>query len=350
VEREREEAHNQNEKQDKRLKDQQEQLDTQTQQISVMQSALTALRGSDLALPQGPPSDLAGGDGASTTPLPDSPQAWERATTRSGATLSDASPPSANPDAAPQLTFVGDIGASAARPQPTAGAGAGTGAAAAAEDAKKKHPRFFLPTSFMAAKLLTGLKAKTVDSAKEDPEPILLRIQAPAVLPNEVRAQLEGCFVVAHGFGSLASERVEARLVSLSCLDYEGRSVIEQDITGVVVDKDGVKGLAGRPVTKMGANLARLFVAGLVQGAGQAFQQSATTTSVSALGQTQTLDTDRLAAAGAGRGVATAANELTKVYAELVRQSAPVIEVGPTKEVSVFVTQGVWLEVKEYEQ
>jgi len=121
-----------------------------------------------------------------------------------------------------------------------------------------------------------------------------------------VRAELEGCFVIAHGFGSLASERVEARLVSLSCLDYEGRSVIEQEITGVVVDQDGVKGLAGRPVTKMGANLARLFVAGLVQGGAQAFQQSALTTSVSALGQTQTINGDQLATAAAGRGITNA--------------------------------------------
>jgi conjugal transfer pilus assembly protein TraB len=200
----------------------------------------------------------------------------------------------------------------------------------------------------MPAKLLTGLKAKTVESAREDPEPMLLRIQAPAVLPTEVRAQLQGCFVIAHGYGSLASERVEARLVSLSCVDFEGRSVIEEEIKGILVDQDGVKGLAGHPVTKMGANLSRLFVAGLVEGAGEALAATSSTTSISPLGQTSTIDTDQMGRAGLGRGISAATGELSRIYAELVRQSSPVIEVGPSKAVSVLVTEGVWLEVNDY--
>ena len=134
---------------------------------------------------------------------------------------------------------------------------------------------------------------------------MLLRIQAPAVLPNEVRAQLQGCFVIAHGFGSLASERVESRLVSLSCVDYEGRSVIEEEIKGILVDQDGVKGLAGHPVTKMGANLSRMFVAGLVEGAGDALNAATATTSISPLGQTSTVDPSQLGKAGIGRGIST---------------------------------------------
>src|SRR5690606_29848560 len=192
-----------------------------------------------------------------------------------------------------------------------------------------------------------GLKAKTVESAKEDPEPMLLRIQAPAVLPNEVRAQLQGCFVIAHGYGSLASERVEARLVSLSCVDFEGRSVIEEEIKGILVDQDGVKGLAGHPVTKMGANLTRLFVAGLVEGAGDALAATSSTTSISPLGQTSTIDTSQIGRAGVGRGISNATGELSKIYAELVRQSSPVIEVGPSKNVSILITEGVTLHVQE---
>ena len=100
----------------------------------------------------------------------------------------------------------------------------------------------------------------------------------------------------------------------------------------------------------MGANLARLTLAGFVQGAAQAFQQTAVTTSVSALGQTQTIDSDKIARAGAGRGASNAAGELSKIFADLARQSAPVLEMGPGKEVSIFITQGVWLEIKDYEQ
>jgi len=306
-------------------------------------------------------ADKAGAKSANS--IPDDPAEWANAPARSGDRLNRNAPVTGTP-VAPAIpvpvpvVYVGDIGVAA---DPALGGGITGGAAernrkesqrnrgAQGDDVKKNGPAFFLPVSFMPAKLLTGLKAKTVDSAKEDPEPMLLRVQAPAVLPNEVRAQLAGCFVIAHGYGSLASERVEARLVSLSCVDYEGKSVIEEPIKGILVDKDGVKGLAGHPVTKMGANLSRMFVAGLVEGAGEAFASTATTTSVSALGQTQSIDTGQIGKAAAGKGVSTAAGELTKIYAELVRQSSPVIEVGPSKEVAVLVTEGAWLHVEEVE-
>lgn len=306
-------------------------------------------------------ADKAGAKGANK--IPDDPAEWANAPARSGDRLNRNAPvtgtpvPIAPPAPVP-VVYVGDIGVAA---DPALGGGITGGAAernrkesqrnrtGSGDDVKKNGPAFFLPVSFMPAKLLTGLKAKTVDSAKEDPEPMLLRVQAPAVLPNEVRAQLGGCFVIAHGYGSLASERVEARLVSLSCVDYEGKSVIEEPIKGILVDKDGVKGLAGHPVTKMGANLSRMFVAGMVGGAGEAFAATATTTSISALGQTQSVDTDQIGRAAAGKGVSTASGELTKIYAELVRQSSPVIEVGPSKEISVLVTEGAWLHVQEVE-
>jgi conjugal transfer pilus assembly protein TraB len=37
---------------------------------------------------------------------------------------------------------------------------------------------------------------------------MMIRVQAPAVLPNEVKANLKGCFVIAEGYGNLATHRV----------------------------------------------------------------------------------------------------------------------------------------------
>ena len=47
------------------------------------------------------------------------------------------------------------------------------------------------------------------------------------------------------------------------------------------------------------------------------------------------------------QGVANATQELTRIYADLVRQSSPVVEVGPSKDITVVVTEGVWIEVKD---
>lgn len=348
VEKEREEERGANKKQDERIKAQEDQLKTEGAQLEAMQKALEALGKGGLGADFGDGTDVIVSDGKSPPSgkmpvtkgshpgtggrAPTDPATWQK-TAADGESL----------QTPVKVEFVGDIGTLTPPP------GAKENPSASADKSGKKNRKFYLPVSFMSAKLLTGLKAKTVDSAKSDPEPVLLRVQAPAVLPNEVRAQLEGCFVVAQGYGSLASEAFEARTVSLSCVDYSGRSVVEADITGYLADKDGSKGLSGLPVSKMGANLARLFLAGLVQGAGSAFEQSAVTTSVSPLGATQTLDTNQLGRAGIGRGISQASGELTRVYVDLVRQSSPVIEVGPGKDVTVIITQGVWLEVKDYE-
>lgn len=215
----------------------------------------------------------------------------------------------------------------------------------------KKNRTVYLPPSFMEAKLLTGLKAKTVSDAKSNPEPIMVRIQAPAVLPNDVKADLEGCFLVGNGFGSLSTERVDVRLVSLHCTANNGQVVIDSPVKGVLVDSDGSAHLAGRPVSKMGANMARAFLAKFLEGFGGVIEKDALITSVNPLGSTTTVSDSAGSAtkAGIGGGINAAAKELSTVYLDLVRQSAPVIEIGPTKAVTAMIIEGVKLEIKDYE-
>lgn len=289
--------------------------------------------------------------GAETAPsAPTDPAEWEK-----GVTLPDqtrAVPPgAAGPGGASNLPppppeFIGGIKKTTANPNAKPGGGPGGAARSGGSD----RPKWYLPVGFMPAKVLTGLKAKTVSSARSDPEPMLLRVQAPAVLPNEIRAELEGCLIVAHGYGSLASERVEARLVSISCLDHGGNLMIEQEITGILVDSDGTKGLAGIAVSKMGANLARLAFGAAVEGAGAAFASQSQTRTVSPLGSTTVVDPSQIGRAGAGEGVQAAAEEYSRIIAELVRQQSPVIEMGAGKDVTVVLTEGAWLEVKDVKQ
>jgi len=133
---------------------------------------------------------------------------------------------------------------------------------------KKKVRTVYLPPSFMEAKLLTGFDASTSGKGTNNPEPLLLRIQTPAVLPNDIKANLKGCFVIAEAVGRLDKERADVRLVSLSCLSDEGRAIIDTPIKGFVTDSDSKVGLAGRVVSRMGAATARSIVAGFFGGDG----------------------------------------------------------------------------------
>jgi len=250
-------------------------------------------------------------------------------------------PPPA-PPAPPVEKTVGSIGAATSAIAPAAAGGVG----AAAPGAKKKSRTIYLPPGFMKARLLTGIDALASRDATSNPEPLIARVQAPAVLPNDVKANLSGCFVIGNATGSLAKERVEIQLVSLSCVDFDERSVVDQPIKGFFVDTDGKKGLSGKVVTRAGATLARAFIAGTISGIGQTVENTFGDTSTSALGTVRTLDAGDAAKSGIAGGLSKSSDKLTDFYLDLARQAGPIVEVGAAKDVVVVIQEGVTLEIK----
>ena len=214
---------------------------------------------------------------------------------------------------------------------------------------KKKARTVYLPPSFMEAQLLTGFDASTSGKGTSNPEPLLLRIQTPAVLPNDIKAELEGCFVVAEAVGRLDKERADVRLVSLSCLTNEGRAVIDTPIKGFVTDSDSKVGLSGRVVSRMGAAAARAVIAGFFGGMGDMLKTTATTQSVSPLGITTSVDAAQIAKYSLGGGLSegAGADSLHDFYLTLAKQATPVIEVGAAKKITVVISEGKELTIRE---
>ena len=215
------------------------------------------------------------------------------------------------------------------------------------QESKKKGRTVYLPPSFMEAKLLTGFDASTSGKGTNNPEPLLLRIQTPAVLPNDIKANLSGCFVIAEAVGRLDKERADVRLVSLSCLSNEGKAIIDTPIKGFVTDSDSKVGLSGRVVSRMGAATARTIVAGFFGGMGDMLKATATTQSVSPLGSTTTVDSSQIAKYAIGGGLSEGSESLHDFYLSLAKQATPVIEVGAAKEITVIISEGKELEIRE---
>ncbi|MEM0010976.1 MAG: TraB/VirB10 family protein, partial [Candidatus Bathyarchaeia archaeon] len=188
-----------------------------------------------------------------------------------------------------------------------------------------------------------------ISKAEGHPVPCLFRIKAPAVLPNKVKANLKGCFVIGEGLGNLASERADIRLVSLSCIDKKGRAVIDQKIKGFVVDSDGKIGLRGRVVSKMGGTIARALLAGFTAGLGNIFGYSAYQYYYSPEGGLLMPRPGQALSAGIGAGIQQAASQIQQFYLDLARQTIPVVEILATRNVTLVISEGVWLELKEYE-
>lgn len=245
------------------------------------------------------------------------------------------------PPAPPVEKLVGGIGDASAPIVPKDAAQAGNGV-----DSKKKNRTIFLPPGFMQARLLTGIDALASRDATSNPEPIIARVQAPAVLPNDVKANLAGCFVIGNATGSLAKERVEVQLVSLSCVDFDDHSVVDQSVKGFFVDADGKKGLSGQVITRAGATLARAFIAGTISGISQSVQDTFGENSVSALGSVRTLNPTDSIKTGVAGGLSKSSDKLTDFYLDLARQAGPIVEVGAGKDVTVVVQEGLTLEIK----
>ncbi|RMG67767.1 MAG: conjugal transfer protein TraB, partial [Nitrospirae bacterium] len=215
------------------------------------------------------------------------------------------------------------------------------------KDVKKNKKTIYLPPSFMEATLLSGLDAPTSKSGRRSSIPALFRIKTPAVLPNKVKARLKGCFVIAEGRGELSTERVEMRLVSLSCIDRKGNAVIDQHIKGFVIDEDGKIGLKGYVVAKFGSMIARSMLAGFIEGIGQSTEQAFKDISISPEGVVTSTDkTKDVIGSGIGGGIAGASGATKDFFVELARETYPILEVGNSKPVTIVISEGVELEVK----
>lgn len=215
---------------------------------------------------------------------------------------------------------------------------------AAVSDEKKKLTVRLYP-GFMEGTLLTGIEADALGGASGEPEPIMIRIDTPAVLPNRIKADLVGCFVTASATGKINKERVEARLLGLFCVRQDGRGAVEGEIKGYVADQDGKKGMGGIVISKAGPLVLRASVAGAVMGAGEAFEQTASTNSITGSGLVTSIDEDKIGRAAVGSGVARGAEQFNDIFIEYIKQTTPIIEVGTNKKITVCITEPAELKI-----
>lgn len=193
--------------------------------------------------------------------------------------------------------------------------------------------------SFVRVALLGGLDAPTGGQAQTNPHPILMRTQDNAFLPNRYRFEIKECFILASSYGDISSERAFARLENLSCVRRDGRAV-DMPVKGYVVGEDGKAGMRGRLISKQGQILANALLAGIGSGIGQAFQNSATTQSISPLGSTSTVNQGQQFKNGISSGVGKTLDRLSQYYIDLAEKLFPVIEIDAGRTVEVVFTKG----------
>ena len=216
---------------------------------------------------------------------------------------------------------------------------------------EKKNQLIIPSSTFMEGVLLSGVHAPCTSFGKEEPTIMIIKVQKPAILPNDVKANLKGCFVQVEGVCQLSTERVKTRLRRISCMSKESASVIDQQIKGYVTDEDGILGLKGRVVAKFSDALSRTFFAELISGLGRGTSESMTTTTTSSVTgeESATVDPKNIGMVGLGRGLEGAGSMVSKFYLDLAKQMVPAMEIGAMKKLHVVITEPVVLKVSEFE-
>jgi conjugal transfer pilus assembly protein TraB len=204
----------------------------------------------------------------------------------------------------------------------------------------KNTNKTMLPISFVKARLITSIDAPTGGTSQDNPFPILLNVTDNAQLPGKLRTKTKGCFVLAAGYGDVASERAYFRTVGMSCATKNGE-LVNLKVAGYIAGEDGKAGLRGRLVSKTGSKIVLALLSGSVGGLAQAFAQTATTLQQTPIGPTQTITpTQSLGYAGA-TGVSSGFQQLSQYYINMAEKTFPVIEINDQRNVTVIFTEPV---------
>lgn len=214
------------------------------------------------------------------------------------------------------------------------------GGATETEEYVSNDKRGFLPAgSFAKSTLISGVEAFTGGTAQSQPQPLVVRVDANAVLPNAAAYQIKGCHVLASVWGDMSSERVFGRLATLTCVDSQNRLVLSEEVEGVLVDSDGKNGIRGSLQDRQGAKLARSLLAGFAEGIASAMGAAQSTVTTTAFGSTKSVDPSRILRSSSYGGAEKAAEQLSDFYLKQAEATMPIIAVDAGRKISVLFTK-----------
>ena len=205
-----------------------------------------------------------------------------------------------------------------------------------------------LPVGFMKATLLVGINARSGEFGQSNPQQVVFNVAAPAQLPNKIKLNLTGCFVVANAHGDLSAKRIEALPVSMNCLTKDGKyKIISNNIKGFVQDADGKRGLDARVVSRARHLLASTLFAKTVTGVGKVIAAQGQTQINTPLLSASTQDNSEIAKSALAGGFAEGFDDLGDYLLDLAKQMSPTLEHGAGKNVLIWVADASTLKIEE---
>ena len=204
------------------------------------------------------------------------------------------------------------------------------------------NPMDYVPAgTFAKAIVLEGADTDAGANGQSNTSPMLFRIIGNGILPNHHHSHLKGCVVTAAAYGDISNERGIIRLQRLSCT-YAGGQIVDVPVKGTVAGPGGKNGVRGIKVLRSDSMLKMAGLSGILSGIGGGLSQQYTTTSVSPLGNTTSVNPSQTFLYGGANGVNTAFSKLADYYMKLANQYHPIIQVNAGTVVDVVFEQGFY--------
>ena len=225
----------------------------------------------------------------------------------------------------------------------------GPGIGGLAGAAVKPVGRWLPAGSHAEAVVLSGVDASAGVSSQGDPRPVLFRIMGPAWTAAENGAAMQvdvaGCTVTGAAHGDLSSEKIYARLRTMTCAGPGSGTVIETDVAGFVAGS-GKVGVRGPVVSREGALVEKAFLAGMVSGVGQSVSQAFQPQAVASGGGASVANTGLgdIGRAGLGSRTASAGQKVADYMIRRAEQYQPVIQLRAGTRVTLVFLEGARLD------
>lgn len=210
---------------------------------------------------------------------------------------------------------------------------------------KPKSVEEIIPAGTYAAGILTsGIAASTALNAQSDPQPVMVRLTSPGMLPRGFKTDIKEAVVIAACYGDISSERANCRLNKLLLVERNGE-ILSKKAEGWLIGDDGIPGVKGKVVDKAGEVVRSSFWAGLLGGIASYFKAAADQPQFLLTGggaaETKKIPHgDMLKSAGAS-GVGNALDRIADFALKRAEQMQPVIIVNPGRAVDVVFKEEV---------
>lgn len=205
-------------------------------------------------------------------------------------------------------------------------------------------PNYLPPNSIAKATVVVGVDATTNTRSQSDPLPVLLRVTGPArsVFSDGklLATRVQGCMVNGAAYGDLSSEKVYVKLQRMTCPQPGGRYAVSE-VKGFLA-YGGKVGIRGRVVSREGGLTTQAFLAGLLGGAGSAFENSTRLPTISD-GDVELPSASTVGIMGLGGGAKEAGTTLSDYLIERAEQYQPVVEMPTGANVEVVFLDGTFI-------